>query len=500
MEPNTRLLPIGPFLFDPDLLVLFRPSRKGLRKLPLPKKACQLLLYLYERPLGLNLNELVELGGIKRKTIQNYRAQIKKAFGKDRNLIITRGEKVRLIVPQRDATPGSDIEPRVAPFPSDFVSRRAQFKLLQRYYPDQELRTHGLCRYSFSVAEERVTTNVATSEDWLGLATRITELDFGKFPVVAPSKALETASDQDVERLHSESAQKGIIFYNKPIYRLESFLPAEGDIIASFSMARYADYKWEWGKLERELSEGKEKLRRKLLPNSASLASFRERLCAGGTNVLFALRAPNEHGFLLAAKRRSKHVSTGQNLVSLVPSGMHQPTNSSNAIEESSVASTVYRELLEEVFGYKELEAEDRHWSSQWFMDEPPIKWLRDNRCRRHMEIVSFGINLVDGTYEFGVLFVIDNPQYLVKFKREMVWNDEFEDAEEHFFSTANAVRLKSLLLDQECADVSLIVLVEGLLRLHELYPKRVCLGDTSKKWLIRRTECQRSTSPLRKS
>jgi hypothetical protein len=111
-------------------------------------------------------------------------------------------------------------------------------------------------------------------------------------------------------------------------------------------------------------------------------------------------------------------------------------------------------------------------------MDKPPIKWFREHRCSPRIEIVSLGINLVDGTYEFGVLFVVNSPKYLVEFRSEIEHNLEFEDVEESFYSTLNRKALKSLLTGGECADVSLIALVEGLLRLRFLARKRVDLPN----------------------
>lgn len=175
-------------------------------------------------------------------------------------------------------------------------------------------------------------------------------------------------------------------------------------------------------------------------------------------------------------QRRSAKVSTGKGILSLLPSGMHQPTTRANAEEESSVAATAFREMFEELFGGKEAEGEDRHLKPLWFMRQPQLAWFLDP-CRKFtLEIVSFGLNLVDGTYEFGVLLAVRDSRYWDGFGDDMEPNEEFDDAETRPFSTMDTERLSSLLTNPRCADVSLIALVEGLKRLHQLEPRRVKL------------------------
>jgi hypothetical protein len=81
----------------------------------------------------------------------------------------------------------------------------------------------------------------------------------------------------------------------------------------------------------------------------------------------------------------------------------------------------------------------------------------------------SAGLNLVDGTFEIGVLLVIRDEKYWEKYADTMILNDEFADPETQPFFTTDAKRLASTMRDSQCADTSLIALVEGILRLHQL-------------------------------
>ena len=92
---------------------------------------------------------------------------------------------------------------------------------------------------------------------------------------------------------------------------------------------------------------------------------------------------------------------------------MHQPVTLANAQEETSVAATVYREIYEEMFGGKEVQGDDKHFKPLWFMSKTQLAWFRQNPSGFTLELVSFGLNLMDGTFEFGVLLAITDPELL---------------------------------------------------------------------------------------
>jgi hypothetical protein len=375
----------------------------------------------------------------------------------------------------------------------NLLEERLPTELLKLYYPDSDLRAQNLFRYSYSVDGHEITTNIVTSDSWLGLATPISERAFRSFPLLQPSVPLPPISELERHQLEELLRKRGIRFHDNPIYCLQSFTPHDPRTIASFSMAHYIDYKLKLGWLEEELAlalvnsdfapktayskrQSLMPLRNELLPDSKTMADYGRRLCAGGTNILLLFRKPDQEGFCFLVKRRSGKVSTGRRLFSLLPSGMHQPTTRANAREETSIAATVYRETYEELFGGKEVERDDKHVEPRWYMSQPQLAWFEENTGSFTLELVSFGINLVDGTYEFGVLLVVQDEQYWKKFGRTTTLNYEFHDSETLLYSTVDAERLASLMTDPRCADVSLIVLVEGLRRLAQLDPGRINL------------------------
>jgi hypothetical protein len=157
---------------------------------------------------------------------------------------------------------------------------------------------------------------------------------------------------------------------------------------------------------------------------------------------------------------------------------MHQPVTLANALEETSVAATVYRETWEELFGGKEVEGEDEHFKPLWFMSKPQLDWFRENRGGFTLEVVSFGLNLMDGTFEFGVLLAVTDPSYWEQFADGIVPNKEFKDSETAPFHTTDKARLASILTEPRFADTSRIALIEGLRRLHQLEPRSVALPN----------------------
>ncbi len=376
--------------------------------------------------------------------------------------------------------------------PPGMPNPASMLELLELYYPEPSLREHGLSRFAFTVNSRRITTHIATKPAWLGLAIAVDERDHDRFPLCSPNVSWPPTPKSEEDKLRGELERKGITFRNNPTYCLHaSFTPRRKQVV-SFWSSQYVDYKIGLGRLEEEtiralresggsvatayrMRKLRMKGRNKLLPDVQTILSY-NRLCAGGTNVLMAFRRPSDAGFVFFMKQRSKGVSTGRQLLSLVPSGMHQPTVKANAPFETSIAATVYREAYEELFGGKEVEADDQHIAPLWFMGKPPLKWIAEHREKIVTEIVSFGLNLMDGTYEFGVLVLINDESYWQQFQSEMLLSKEFDDSETPMYSTMDASRLASLLTNPLCADTSLIALVEGLWRLKTLAPDGVML------------------------
>jgi len=391
---------------------------------------------------------------------------------------------------------------------------------LQIYYQDTDLRAHNLFRYSFSINDRHIFTDIATSKSWLSIAIPIRSKGDGQFTLLESShNPWYSVPANEVELLAKKVRARGIRFENRPIYSLRSFVPGQKQI-ASFSVGQYADYKIEMGGLEDETNRAAAEiaripnvhrdqlrsimpLREKLLPTSKTVAQFPNRLCAGGTNILLAFRTPNRDDYMFFIKQRSASVSSGRLVQSLIPSGMHQPSTWFVTREETSIGATVYREMDEELFGGDEPNPDDKGIQPLQFMSLPHIAWFRENPKAFTLEIVSFGLNLVDGTFEFGVLLAIHDPSYWAKCADQESTDDwrlkpNFEvirDIEGDFYThdtkrlaafktqapffTNDTSRLVSVMTGRQCADVSLIALIEGLRRLHTLQPGRVKLPPT---------------------
>lgn len=370
-------------------------------------------------------------------------------------------------------------------------------RLLQRYYPDPELREQNLCRYSFAVNGKQITTNIASKASWFGLRLPISDTERDRFQLVKKVVSLPSIPEGEQQRILNTITKKGVRFDDKPMFALHSFAPCTNDVVASFSLVEYKDYKLALGLLEEELVqalvdadldpdlayERREYLlpgRNTFLKDCKTIAEYSNRLCVGGTNVLLAFRRPEEDDFAFFLKRRSRKVSTGRGVFSLLPSGTHQPELVANAQDEAPIAATVYRETLEELFGGKEIEVSDGHQAARRYRFADQLRWFQEpsNRSKFVLELVSFGLNLFDGTFEFGVLLAVKDERYWKHYEKTIKISDEFADEDTPPFSTKKRDALADIICDPRCADTSLIALVEGLRRLKQIEPTRVNLPD----------------------
>jgi hypothetical protein len=159
---------------------------------------------------------------------------------------------------------------------------------------------------------------------------------------------------------------------------------------------------------------------------------------------------------------------------------MHQPEIKANAREESPIAATVYRETLEELFGGTELEQYDGHLTARRYRSTDQLRWFQQesNLGKFVLQIVSFGLNLFDGTFEFGVLLAVTDAAYWTEYEATRKINSEFDDEETGPISTKDTETLALIIENPRCADTSLIALVEGLRALKEIDPTRVKLPE----------------------
>jgi hypothetical protein len=211
-------------------------------------------------------------------------------------------------------------------------------------------------------------------------------------------------------------------------------------------------------------------LRDYFLPNVTRFEDYDSRVCAGGIEVTLAM-ARGEGDFVVPIQRRSAAVGENQGLLAVMPCAFHQPMV--DALEEVNPISSVYREIFEELFEGEETEKDVRHITHDWyFKKHPALRWLRKHKHNVTVMCTCFGLNLMAGNYEFGVLMVVHDPAFWRRFGGEISYN--WEACNVRTTMTGPTGDLSRLIADEAWADASLLSLVEGLTRLKALEPKRV--------------------------
>jgi transcriptional regulator with XRE-family HTH domain len=368
-------------------------------------------------------------------------------------------------------------------------------RLLSLYYPDPTLSALGLARYVVSVDGQLVETNIAVTRKRYALSVGL-KGEQDAFSYVDRSFHAPSPSDEEIVNLVAASVEHDVRVTNNPVFCLQEFDPTLSRSPITFSLATYLEYRLTYGKLEEELVEGlietslnpedaiarrNELLprRRALLPDVAAISNVSHRLCVGGVNVLFALRRPapyNDFAFFIG--ERSDKVASARGVRCLIPSGFHQPFTQASAAAEVSICASVFRELWEELYRGDEVISHDGHVKPDWYFKYPQLGWFRKRNAKFEHEIVSFGLHLKDGGYQFGVLLAVDDPRYWTKYGNDICTNYEFRNTGTHAvaISTKDARGLAALLTDPLCANSSVFVIVEALLRLKALEPKWVTL------------------------
>ncbi len=346
-------------------------------------------------------------------------------------------------------------------------SERLTSEVLGGFYSPIGLKEQHLCRYVVSVKGKTTDTAVVTRKEWRNLRLRIAPNS--EECSLTESSGVPTLSGREREALLGALKKEGRRIDDKPIFRLVSFDISSDTSRFNLALDRFYNYLCSTGALERELyqalidsdfypqnvikdSQRFLPLRSRFLPDAAALMNPGNRMCAGGPHVLLAFRRPKESGndYAFFARRRSAEVATGDRLISMVPMGYHQPTSESTTRDEIPLAMSIYREIYEELFGGKEVEETSDYAAPGWYLKKyHPLAWLMDNPKSCRSEIVSFGISLVPGNYEFAVLLVVDDPEFWARFNGMIQLNWEVNDTQTPLISTANAAQLAWLVMDR---------------------------------------------------
>jgi hypothetical protein len=271
----------------------------------------------------------------------------------------------------------------------------------------------------------------------------------------------------------------------------------------SFSLAKYFDFRLESGGLGAELNgalreaqfdvdkvinERETELTRRhnLLRDAAAILNCKARICVGGVNVVFAVRRldldKEIDDFVFWVGERSRVVASAQGEYSIIPSGFHAVVIEEKAAKTVSPWQSVYRELGEELF--RRDEAISRNGKSDFNplgLDCRPLFWFKGRENTIVHDMVSFGFDLVDGSYQFGILLVVQDPCYWEEhgFKASGNYEYKYQGRRRALtVSTKDTSEIARILNNPLCSHTSIAAIIPALKRLKKIDPARVNLPD----------------------
>jgi hypothetical protein len=346
--------------------------------------------------------------------------------------------------------------------------------------------------YSVHVRDRRVDTGTIVMPEWLDLRLPATEqTERSKFSYLAPPPPL-----YDEARIFAACELVELMqprLQDAPIYRLIDVAFTAKHAENTFAKDSFLRYRFGAGLIIDELVDGLAKsryrpaelldradsllpLRNRALPDVASLLHFKDRVCAGGITMVFAVARPKpDRDFVIPLQRRSAIVADGQGMLTVVPRAFHQPSRSLYA--EIRPSFSAYREIFEELFGGEETEAPVRRVRYDWFFSEEPMSWFRANPGSYELTYTCFGLDLVSGNYQFGFLMVIHDETFWDVYGQRMIENWEAEPYGPDPISTKNTAELERCVQDPTWTGEGLLTFVQGIRRLAERDPERVRIG-----------------------
>lgn len=370
------------------------------------------------------------------------------------------------------------------------VSQSDIAAMLRRYYTMQSGYGvfHGHCGSTV------LGTSILARTEWLGLNTALTA-ESDRLRLVNEELPMPEIDDFSGEQVVSRLAQAlamGTRIYDLPLYRLLSAEIDHGCLAGAVALDSFVEYALTLDLLESELVDhiavnGHEltalPLRDRFLPDTEAVVDLKARMCAGGALALFAIARPatphHSEDFLLLVQERSGHVLNSARRLSLTQ-GFHQPMIDYRV--ETRIALTLMRELEEEMFGREEL---DNTVSDSRRADPMhptrltrPMRWLTKTPERMRIEATGFGLNLVNGNYEFANLIVVEDERFWGKFGGDIEAN--WEAGSLRRYSTLDQELLQQLVSDPAWTNEGLFTLLLGLRRLSELDAARVRLPPVS--------------------
>jgi hypothetical protein len=196
--------------------------------------------------------------------------------------------------------------------------------------------------------------------------------------------------------------------------------------------------------------------------------------CTGGPVSLFAAARPAGNGqppdYALLVQVRGKKVMDIPGKLSTIPKGWHQPIG--EAASEARFATTILRELEEELLGREDLEQrsdEARRTAAPMHAERHPeamLPLLYEPEGLR-LKGTGFGLNLLSGTYEVPCLILIEDERWWEDWGHHIAGNWETMAIET--YSTMDPNGLAALIHDPRWSNEGLFALIEGLRRLNAI-------------------------------
>ncbi len=360
-------------------------------------------------------------------------------------------------------------------------------KLLREYYGCSQSSDINDLFYSFKVDDDVIRTRIFTRGEWLkrpyklSLNNKIFHLEKRDLPEVS----LPFTNFKSHLNTLVKSAVK---IWPGNSYRLLSLDYSGSEIRNVFSNVDFLEYKFTIGLLQNEIFtaliqsnynlelilKNKERylpLRGLMLPDISSLDSFESRICIGGVAVLMAVATRERKDFTLWTQQRSDDVCDGSGMKSVIPLGLHQcPINST---KELCISTTVFRETLEELKNNPDADTSEKQFDPKWLEKaDESLKWLHEHPKSWFMECVTFMIDSIAGAYNYGVLWVIHDPEFWERYSGTFKANWEVKSIDPIYSTDKN--NITDILKEPDWNQDGLVTFIEGLKRLKYHYKDQV--------------------------
>lgn len=342
-------------------------------------------------------------------------------------------------------------------------------------------------------------TSILTSPQWTEVAVPLGAghdwLTTTSAPLLPMLVLDDTAAAAAVRRI-AESINLGTLVFDAPLYCLTRIDISPDRISGGLRLAPFIDYALTFDLLENELVDAiisadgdvqwsQLPLRKHHLASVEQAVSLHDRLCAGGPLALLAIARPATRGhgpdYAIIVQQRSTQVLNAARRLAVIPKAFHQPL--SDFSDDAQLSVTLERELEEELLGRDELQPArgpaQRLAPLHHTRLSQPMRWLveRADTDAWRTECTGFGLNLVNGNYEFACLITIEDEQWWTSFGGHLITNWEAEGI--RIYSSLDTDGIAALINDERWSDEGIFAFLQGIRRLAQTGGQRVDLPPT---------------------